>query len=347
VKKKITGRIVMQTPRLTLGGAFARATPFTLSIALALGAGAAAAQTEMRAPEGPIEFTVGAGAGGSPDVIMRTIAQIMNEEGIVENPIVIQNRSGGGHANAYNHVLGMPGDENTLLTLASPVFTTPIVQGTDSVIEQITPIAGFIQSELVLLTTPDAPYESLTDFVEAARAEPGRVRIAGGASGGNDHIATGLIETAADVTLTYIPHESGSAARATFLGGNVEGHFATLSEGLEAITAGQAKPLAILSAERRTEEGYADVPTATEQGVYVVYTQFWGVGGPPDLDPAIAAWWADKFRQATETTRWQEGLEANMQLGEFYALDEAAAYFAAEEETFRTVLTQVGLAAAN
>jgi putative tricarboxylic transport membrane protein len=299
---------------------------------------------EMRAPVGPIEFTVGAGAGGSPDVIMRTIAQIMNEEGIVENPIVIQNRSGAGHSNAYNHVLGLPGDENTLLTMASPVFTTPIVQGTPSVVDQITPIAGFIQTELVLLTTPDSPFTNLADMVAATKEAPGRVRVAGGASGGNDHIATGLVEQAAGITLTYVPHESGGAARATFLGGNVELHFATLSEGLEQMTAGTAKPLAILSTERRTEAGIADVPTATEQGVNVVYTQFWGVAGPADLDPAVAAWWADKFRKATETATWQDGLKANLQTGNFYALDEAGTYFKAEQETFRTVLTQIGLA---
>jgi putative tricarboxylic transport membrane protein len=299
---------------------------------------------EMRAPEGPIEFTVGSAAGGSPDVIMRRIAQIMNDEGIVENAIVIQNRSGAGHSNAYNHVLGLPGDENTLLTMASPVFTTPIVQGTPSVVAQVTPIAGFIQSELVLLTTPDSPWSSLTDMVAAATAEPSRVRVAGGASGGNDHIATGLIETAAGITLTYIPHESGGAARATFLGGNVELHFATLAEGLEQISAGTAKPLAILSEARRSEEGYVNIPTAKEQGVDVVYSQFWGVAGPPDLDPGVAAWWADKFRRATETATWRDGLKANLQAGEFYALDEAGAYFAREEETFRAVLTQIGLA---
>jgi len=324
------------TIRTTLGAALA------LGLAIATAHGAAA--QDMRAPEGPIEFTVGSGAGGSPDVIMRTIAQIMNDQGIVPNPIVIQNRSGAGHSNAYNHVLGMPGDENTLLTLASPVFTTPIVQGTPSVIDQITPIAGFIQSELVLLTTPGSDWTGLADMVAFAKENPGRVRVAGGASGGNDHIATGLIETAAGITMTYIPHESGGAARATFLGGNVELHFATLAEGLEQITAGNAKPLAILSEARRSEEAYANVPTAREQGVDVVYTQFWGVGGPANLDPAVAAWWADKFRAATETQAWQDGLKANLQLGNFYALDEAGAYFAREQETFRNVLTQVGLA---
>lgn len=324
------------TIRTTFGAA--------LAIGLAFAAGQPVLAQDMRAPTGPIEFTVGSGAGGSPDVIMRTIAQIMNEQGIVENPIVIQNRSGAGHSNAYNHVLGMPGDENTLLTLASPVFTTPIVQGTPSVIDQITPIAGFIQSELVLLTTPGSEWNGLADMVAFAKENPGRVRVAGGASGGNDHIATALIEGAAGITMTYIPHESGGAARATFLGNNVELHFATLAEGLEQITGGQAKPLAILSEARRTEEAYANVGTAREQGVDVVYTQFWGVGGPANLDPAVAAWWADKFRKATETSQWQDGLKANLQMGQFYALDEAGAYFKREQDTFRRVLTQVGLA---
>ena len=156
----------MKTATITFGA--------TLALCLVAADGrTVAAQSEMRAPEGPIEITVGAGAGGSPDVIMRTIAKIMNDEGIVENPIVVQNRTGGGHSNAYNYVLGRPGDENTLLTLASPVFTTPIVQGTPSAIDQVTPIAGFIQSELVLLTTPDSP---LRDSAGLRRGGEGRAR---------------------------------------------------------------------------------------------------------------------------------------------------------------------------
>ncbi|MCA3265701.1 MAG: tripartite tricarboxylate transporter substrate binding protein [Azospirillum sp.] len=298
----------------------------------------------MRAPRGPVEITVGAGAGGTPDVIMRSIAKIMADEKIVDVPIVVQNRTGAGHANAFNFVLGKRGDENTLLTLASPVFTTPIVQGTPSVIDRITPIAGFIQSELVLLVPPNSTFKSLKEFVDGAKARPSRVRIAGGASGGNDHLAMALIEQAAGIKMTYIPHESGSAALATFLGGNVEGYFATLSEGLPHMQAGKARAIAILSEKRRTDEGYKNVPTAREEGVDVVYTQFWGVGGPPGMDPAVAAWWADKFRKATETKAWKDSLSEKLQLGSFYALAEADAYFKREQDTFRRLLTSVGLA---
>jgi putative tricarboxylic transport membrane protein len=256
----------------------------------------------------------------------------------------VQNRSGAGHSNAYNHVLGLPGDTNTLLTLASPVFTTPIVQGTPSVIDQITPIAVLVQSELLLFTTPDSPFNGLQDVVAAATAEPGRVRVAGGASGGNDHVLTGLLEATSGTTLTYIPHESGGAARATFLGGNVELHFATLSEGLEMIAAGTAKPLAIFSAERRGEEALASVQTAREQGIDVVYTQFWGVGGPANLDPAVAAWWADKFQQAAATDQFQAWLGENLYRSDMVTLAEAGGYFAREQQTFRDVLTRIGLA---
>lgn len=322
-------------------GALALCTAIVLG--LVSGASPAEAQ-QMRAPKGPVEITVGAGAGGSPDVIMRTIAKIMVDEKLVDIPIVVQNRTGAGHANAYNHVLGKRGDENTLLTLASPVFTTPIVQGTPSVIDRVTPIAGFVQSELVLLVPANSPFKSLKEFVAAAKERPGRVRIAGGASGGNDHLAMALIEQAAGVKMTYIPHESGSAALATFLGGNVEGYFGTLSEGLPHIQAGKARAVAILSESRRTDEGYKNVPTAREEGVNVVYTQFWGVAGAPGMDPAVAAWWADKFRKATQTKAWQDGVKDRLQLGRFYGLAEADAYFKREQDTFRRLLTSVGLA---
>jgi putative tricarboxylic transport membrane protein len=297
-----------------------------------------------RAPKGPVEITTGSGPGGTPDVIMRNVAKIMTEEKIVPIPVVVQNRTGGSHSNAYNYVLGKKGDEGILLTLASPVFTTPIVQGTPSVIEQTVPIAGFIQSELVFLVQPDSPYKTLKDFVEAAKKQPGKLRIAGASSGGTDHLATALIEKAAGIKLTYIPYESGAQALATFLGGNVEAGFATLEEGLPMIQSNKARPLAILSAQRRPEASYKDVPTAKEQGYDVVFGQFWGIAGPPGLDPEVAKWWEDKFRKVVATKTWQDGLKEKFQRSEFYGLEKAGEYFKKEEATFRALLQDVGLA---
>jgi putative tricarboxylic transport membrane protein len=302
------------------------------------------ASAQMKAPRGPVEITVGSGPGGSPDVIMRNIVKIMTEEKIVTIPVVVQNRPGGSHSNAYNYVLGKKGDQNLLLTLASPVFTTPIMQGTPSVISQVVPIAGFIQSELVFLVQPNSPYRSFKDFIDAAKKEPKKLRIAGAASGGTDHLATALIEKAAGVRLTYIPYESGSKALASFLGGNVEATFGTLEEGLPVFQGGKARALAILSEKRRPEASYKDVPTAKELGYDVVFGQFWGVAAPPGTDPAIAAWWEDKFRKAVATKTWQDGLKDKFQRSDFYGLAKAGEYFKREEATFRSLMEDVGLA---
>jgi putative tricarboxylic transport membrane protein len=314
-----------------------------LATVCALGV-AMAAQAQMRAPKGPVEITVGSGPGGTPDVIMRNIVKIMAEEKIVTIPVVVQNRPGGSHSNAYNYVLGKKGDENLLLTLASPVFTTPIMQGTPSVISQVVPIAGFIQSELVFMVQPNSPHRSFKDFIEAAKKEPKKQRIAGAASGGTDHLATALIEKAAGVRLTYIPYESGSKALASFLGGNVEATFGTLEEGLPVFKENKARALAILSEKRRPEASYKDVPTAKELGYDIVFGQFWGVSAPPGTDPAIAAWWEDKFRKAVATKAWQDGLKEKFQRSDFYGGAKAGEYFKREEAKFRSLMEDVGLA---
>lgn len=322
---------------------FAFATTSVIA-GLALVSSSESSLAQGKAPKGPVEVTVASGPGGSPDVIIRNVLKIMNDDKIITVPAAVQNRPGGSGAVGYNHVLGKSGDENLLFVINQPIFTTPIMQGTPSVIDQLEPIAVFIQSELVFLVQPNSPYKTMKDFVEAAKAAPGRLRISGAQAGGTDNIATALIEKAGGVKLTYVPFDSGSAALAAFLGGNVEGTFGTLEEGLEVIKGGKARPLAILSEKRRTEAGYKDVPTAKEQGYDVVFGQEWGVALPPKADPEVAKWWEDKFRKVVDTKAWKDGLTAKFQRSEFIGRDAVKAHNTKMQDMYRTIMTDLGLA---
>src|ERR1700754_429309 len=111
--------------------------------AIGLAALLAVTTANAQAPEGPIEITVGSSAGGTPDVLMRSAAKILNEEKIVENPIVVANRTGGSWTVAANYVLGKAGDKNTLMAIAQPMITTPIVQGLPNTFEKLSPISVF------------------------------------------------------------------------------------------------------------------------------------------------------------------------------------------------------------
>jgi putative tricarboxylic transport membrane protein len=302
------------------------------------------ALAQGKQPSGPIDISVGSSPGGSPDVVMRLVAKIIGEEGITDVPLVIQNRPGGSGSVNYNYVIGRPGDENLVLTLNQSSFTTPMMQGTDPIVGKIVPVADFIQSDLVFMVQPDAPYDTLSEFMAAAKAAPNEIRIAGAQAGGTDNLATALLMREGEVVLTYVPFDGGSVALSTFLGKNVEGVFGTLEEGLPMIMDGRAKPLAIFAAERRTEPDYADVPTAREQGYDIVFGQSWGIGLAPDTDPEVAVWWDGVMRQVVATDTWKNSITEKFQSSEYYGLDRISERHAQLNDLYLGLMQAVGLA---
>jgi putative tricarboxylic transport membrane protein len=303
----------------------------------------ASAQTP-RAPNGPIEITVGCGAGCTPDVLMRRAAKIWNDQRLIENPIVIVNRAGGGMAPAMKHVLDRRGDENNVMALAEPVFSTPITQGTETAYDKFTPLGVFVQTQLILLTQPGHPAKSLKEMVEAARARPKAIRLAGSSAGGTDDQVMGLIEKAANVDMTFIPHSGGGAALATFLGGNTELSLLTIDEALPQMQAGKARPLAIFNQARRIEAALKDIPTAKEQGIDVVWGQVFGLLGAPGLDPAVLAWWTDRIRALTASDAWKASIAENLLGGDVYVGPGLPAQMKVFHEQRLEVLRAIGAA---
>src|SRR3712207_1489590 len=137
----------------------------------------AADAAEMRAPKGPIEITVGTSPGGTPDVLMRRAAKILNEEKIIENPIAVVNRVGGSWMIATNYVLNRPGDENLVFVITTPQFTVPLIQGLPTVHDKLTPVAVYIQNDIVLLAQPNSPWKGFKDFVDAAKQRERSVKF--------------------------------------------------------------------------------------------------------------------------------------------------------------------------
>lgn len=319
---------------------FGRAVAGAAAIACAVSIAAA----ETRAPSGPIEITVGTSPGGTPDVIMRQVARLLADEGLVEQPMVVQNRTGGSWTVSSNYVLGRSGDENLVYAIAQPVLTTPIVQGQPTVYDKLTPIAMFVQGDLIVVGQPDAEESTLAEVIERARQEPGSISVAGAQAGSTDHLTTAMVETVAGVDLNYVPFDGGSAALAAFLGGNVDLTILSPVEAAPMIEAGRVKPLAILSEERRTEPELADIPTAMEQGYDILWGQAWGLAGPPDLDPAVADWWGEKIATLVESEAWADFLKENYFRTRFIGRDGAEAELQRLHEEHLAVLREVGLA---
>jgi putative tricarboxylic transport membrane protein len=287
-------------------------------IALGLVPSSSTWAADARAPSGPIEVSVGSSPGGTPDVMMRRMAQVLAETGLVTEPqIVVANRTGGSWMVASNWVLGKPGDENTYLAIAQPMLTTPIAQGLPNTFEKLTPLSLFVQADLVIVVQPDFPAKDLKELVAIAKKEPRSVRQAGAQVGSTDYMVTGLLQKAGGIEINYVPFDGGGAAQTAFLGGNVDMLVLTIDEALALEVAGKARIVAVLNQERRVDEALKAIPTAREQGYDVVWGQAWGLLGAADLNPAVVAWWDDKLGKMVQTDQWKQMIATNYLRSEY------------------------------
>jgi putative tricarboxylic transport membrane protein len=298
----------------------------------------------QKAPNGPIEITSGTSPGGTPDVLMRRAAKILNEEKIITNPLVVQNRTGGSWMVAANWVLNKKGDENTVLTIAQPILTTPITTGQPTIYDKLTPISMFIQGDLLIAVQPNSPAKSFKEFVDLAKQRERSIKVAGAQAGSTDHMVTGLVEKAGGVKLNYVPFDGGGAAASAFLGGNVDMIVLPPSEALPLIKSNKAKILAVLSESRRTEPEFKDVPTAKEQGYDIVWGQSWGLAGPPDMDPALVKFWDDAIQKLVQTDAWKAMVKEMFLRSEVVPANQAKEHMAKLHKEHLALLSDLGLA---
>lgn len=315
-------------------------------VAVALAGWTTMAQAvEPRAPKAAnVELTVGSQAGATPDIFMRRIAKIMADEKIVTQPMPVQNRPGGGWVIVSKYVLGKPGNEGILMTMNPTIFTTPIVQGLPSIYDKLTPICFLIRMDLFVMVRPDSPLKNLADYVALAKKKERSVQMAGANVGSTDHIVTSLIEKEGKVKINYVPFDGGGGPiLSAFLGGSVDSIVLTPDEAEPLIKGGKARAIAVLSEHRRSEPQFKDIPTAKEVGVNVLWGSRYGIAAPPDLDPAVVAWWDGKFSKLAKTKAWQEAMQENYMVTEYIGSDKAKAQADIIQERFLTVLRDVGL----
>ena len=300
--------------------------------------------TAQRAPQGDIEITVGSSAGATPDMLMRGVAKILNDEGLVEQPVVVVNRTGGAWMVASNYVMRRAGDENLLYALVPTIYTVPIVQGLPNTYDRTTPLSYLMKMDLIVLGQPDSPISDLAELVALAKQRERSVSVAGANVGSTDHMVIALIETAAGVKFNYVPFDGGGGVIATFLGENVDVITLTVDEAYPLLQAGSVKPLAILSETRRAEPELADIPTARELGIDVVWGQDFGLVGPPDLDPQVVAWWDDVLARVVATDAWQEFLKESFLLPIYTDSTETRVMMEEMYQRYLAVLRDIGLA---
>ena len=242
-------------------------------------------------PEKPIEIVVGYSAGGGTDVMARTVAQFLEQELGDGATVIVKNMPGAGGQIGFTEVAAADPDGYTLGTFNLPAaLALTHDREADYDVDSFTYLANFVQDPNTIVVSAASGFQTLEEFLAAAKAEPGAITVGLSSLGGNDHFAANMMAGAAGVEFTLVPFKGASMARTAIMGGHVAAGTMTLSQTTN--FPDELRVLAVLDDER--SQFRPDVPTAREQGFAIEMSSLRGIVGPADLAPDVA----ERLRQA-------------------------------------------------
>ena len=258
-----------------------------LSLA-ASGAALAAASKSGRAqayPTRPISLVVFAPAGGAPDIVARLVAPPLSQR--LGQPIVIDNRPGGGGNLALQAVARAPADGYTLLLVATPhvVNVTLYEKSPINVMRDIVPVASIDDDAFVMTINNSVPARTVSEFIAYARANPGKINMSSSGTGNLSHLAGELFKMMTGTEMVHVPYRGMPAANTALITGDSHVIFNALPSALPHIKEGTVRALAVTTGVR--SKTLPQLPTVAESVPGYVVTGWLGIGAPKNTPPEI------------------------------------------------------------
>jgi tripartite-type tricarboxylate transporter receptor subunit TctC len=235
---------------------------------LHLAAGAAALPVTSRFawaqdyPSRPVRVIVGFAPGGPVDIIARLISQWLSER--LAQQFIVENRPGAGSNIGTEAVVRAPADGDTLLLITSTnaINTTLYDKLNFNFIRDIEPVASLLRTTHVMAVHPSVPAKTVPEFIDYAKANPGKINMASGGIGSAPHIYGELFKTMTGVDLVQVHYRGAGPALVDLLAGQVQIIFVNTAASIEYIRAGRLRALAVTTETR--SEALPDVPTVGE-----------------------------------------------------------------------------------
>lgn len=308
---------------------------------------ASKAQTAVWRPTRPVEIVVGVAPGGGVDRTARAVQKILQDRRLVDVPVTVVNKPGGGGTLAQAYLTQHAGDAHYYEISATSLLTNQLTGKTPHGYRDYTPVAMLYDEYIGFAVRADSPIANGGHLLAALKQDPQALAIGIATSVGNtNHIAAGLVADAAGVDarkLKIVVFGSGGESMTALLGGHI-GLVVTPSANLiPHAQAGRMRAIAI-AAPRRIEGPLAAVPTWKEIGVNVVVSNWRPVIGPRGWTPEQVAYWERIYAQLTSTPEWKTEVERVGGIDHYMDSRELTRYFERQHAEFKDMLVKLRLA---
>jgi tripartite-type tricarboxylate transporter receptor subunit TctC len=280
---------------------------------LSLVPAAAFAQSQAEAfPQKPFKIVVPFPPGGTSDILGRLLGQKLTEA--LGQPVIIENRGGGGGSIGMEAVKKAAPDGYTLALANNFVVTTSVLNPSVpfDILRDFRGIALVANTPLMMIANPAVKAKNLQELTELLRTSPNKTTYASCSLGSPLHFAAELYKSLAKVTMVHAPYRGCAPAVADVMGGQVELGVVTVGSAIAHVKSGKLRAIAVTG---RTRTAAApDVQTFRESGVPNLedyyFDSWYGVMAPLGIPPQIAATLTTQIVRIMEQEEVQQKLSA-------------------------------------
>jgi tripartite-type tricarboxylate transporter receptor subunit TctC len=234
-------------------------------------------------PARPIKWVVGYPAGGTTDILARLIGQWLSEH--LGAQVIIENRPGAGNNIGTEAVINAPPDGYTVLLVnpANGINASLYRKLNFDFIRDIAPVAGLTRVPNVMEVNPAVPAKTVQEFIDYAKANPGKINWASSGNGTSVHLSGEMFEMMTGVDLLHVPYRGAAPALTDLISGQVQVMFDNMPSSIEHIRAGKLRALGVTTAKR--SPALPDVPTVADTVPGYEASAWFGMGAPKGTPP--------------------------------------------------------------
>ena len=290
-------------------------------------------------PEKEITVIVPWTAGGGTDLIARFLADLMEKN--LGKPVVVVNKPGGGGLVGFKQLAAAKPDGYTLGITTNSMILQKYAASSYLDWRGLSPIALHNNDPSGFTVNSDAPWKTIKEALDYARANPMKMRVANSGPGAIWHVAAALLGSKTGVQFTHVPYGGANPAAVAVAGGHVEATSCSPAEVGTLIKGGKLRLLAIASEKR--DPLFSDVPTFRESGIDFVFGVWRCLEAPKGTPKEIISKLENSVKTAVNDPKFKVFMAKNGFGQAFMGPAESAALMAQNEKDFEKIVPSLGL----
>jgi putative tricarboxylic transport membrane protein len=291
------------------------------------------------------QVVVHTGPGGGSDVFARQVIKLMQTDKLIAENWPVRNQTEGSGIGAMSYLRGRKGRVDTIAAVTPTWLVTPLtLSGTTVSITELQPIAALLVEPQIVAVHADAPFRTVTDFIEGAKKQPDHLVQVGGSITATDSLTGKALQAKTNTQWKYLSFADSGQRIAALLRGDAQMMIGASTDFLDQVKVGAVRVIATV-ADRKVAT-FPDLTSITAQGLDVgpLPEEFRGFVGPPEMPADALQYDQDTFQKLVSAPGWNDFVDENGSVTDYLDAPKFGSFLKEQNDSLKVLINSIGLA---